>query len=100
MYHFAIAKAAVGVLLQGDDDGVEDLLHPRDLDVLLAANKVLVDCFEPAWVVMAVGDDVDVDGVVPPVMVGPSSSDVDESVVPDCRCIVLDICTMCTGVQQ
>lgn len=65
--HFSIAKTAVGVLLQGKDDSVEYLLHACNLDVLLAADKVLVDGLEPPGVVMAVGNDVDVDGILPPV---------------------------------
>lgn len=65
--HFSIAKSAVGVLLQGDDDRVEDLLHPRNLDVLLASNEILINSLEPPWVVVAVGDDVHIDGIVTPV---------------------------------
>lgn len=65
-HHFTVHKAAVGVLLQGDDDRVKDVLNTCDLDVLLAANKVLVHCFEPPRVVMAVGDDVHVDSIVSP----------------------------------
>ena len=61
--HFDINESFARVGIEHREHGVQDILNTLDCDGLLRVYVVLVDGFEPAYVIMGVGNHSDVDCV-------------------------------------
>ena len=62
--HLDLGVAIGGVLGELVDDGGESLVHVGILDLVVGTDVVLVYGFEPAYIIVAVGDQVDVEGLL------------------------------------
>jgi hypothetical protein len=57
--HFDDRELVFGMLGEFGDHGVDGVLHPGELGAHVGSVVIVVDCFEPSYIIMRMGDEVD-----------------------------------------